>query len=70
MRIIYDKDTQLGQGRRRHPRGADEIEFRADDEQGGPLILVGLDCEHAFLHALLEASKNPGIQKGKPGYVD
>ncbi len=34
------------------------------------LILVGLDCEHAFLPALLEASKNPRIQKGKPGYVD
>ena len=34
------------------------------------LILVGLDCQHAFLPALLEASKNPGIQKGKPGYVD
>jgi zinc/manganese transport system substrate-binding protein len=34
------------------------------------LFLIGLDCEHAFLPALLEASKNPGIQKGKPGYVD
>ena len=34
------------------------------------MILVGLDCEHAFLPALLEASKNPRIQKGKPGYVD
>jgi zinc/manganese transport system substrate-binding protein len=34
------------------------------------LILVGLDCEHAFLPALLEASKNPRIQIGKPGYVD
>ncbi len=34
------------------------------------LILVGLDCEHAFLPALMEASKNPRIQKGKPGYVD
>ena len=38
--------------------------------KAGRLIFVGLDCEHAFLHALLEASKNPGIQKGKPGYVD
>ena len=34
------------------------------------LLLVGFDCEHAFLPALLEASKNPRIQKGKPGYVD
>jgi ABC-type Zn uptake system ZnuABC Zn-binding protein ZnuA len=34
------------------------------------LILVGFDCEHAFLPALLEASKNPRIQIGKPGYVD
>jgi ABC-type Zn uptake system ZnuABC Zn-binding protein ZnuA len=34
------------------------------------LFLIGFDCEHAFLPALLEASKNPGIQKGKPGYVD
>ena len=34
------------------------------------LVLVGMDCEHAFLPALLEASKNPRIQKGRPGYVD
>jgi ABC-type Zn uptake system ZnuABC Zn-binding protein ZnuA len=34
------------------------------------LILVGFDCEHAFLPALLEASKNPRIQMGRPGYVD
>ena len=34
------------------------------------LILIGLDCEHAFLPALLEASKNPRIQKGTSGYVD
>jgi len=34
------------------------------------LILVGFDCEHSFLPALLEASKNPRIQSGKPGYVD
>jgi len=34
------------------------------------VVLVGFDCEHAFLPALLEASKNPRIQKGKPGYVD
>jgi len=34
------------------------------------VVLVGFDCEHAFLPALLEASKNPNIQPGKPGYVD
>jgi zinc/manganese transport system substrate-binding protein len=34
------------------------------------LILVGLDCEHAFLPALIEASKNPRIQRGQPGYID
>jgi len=34
------------------------------------LVLVGFDCEHAFLPALLEASKNPRIQKGQIGYVD
>jgi len=33
------------------------------------LILVGFECEHSFLPALLEASKNPRIQPGKPGYV-
>lgn len=34
------------------------------------LVLVGFGCEHAFLPALLEASKNPHILEGKPGYVD
>lgn len=34
------------------------------------VILVGFDCEHAFLPALLEASKNPRIQPGHQGYVD
>jgi zinc/manganese transport system substrate-binding protein len=34
------------------------------------MILVGFDCEHAFLPALLEASKNPRIQVNKPGYID
>jgi zinc/manganese transport system substrate-binding protein len=34
------------------------------------LVLVGLDCEHAFLPALIEASKNPRIQFGAPGYID
>jgi zinc/manganese transport system substrate-binding protein len=34
------------------------------------VVLVGFDCEHAFLPALLEASRNPRLQIGKPGYVD
>jgi zinc/manganese transport system substrate-binding protein len=34
------------------------------------LIVVGFDCEHAFLPALIEASKNPRIQVGRSGYVD
>jgi zinc/manganese transport system substrate-binding protein len=34
------------------------------------LVLIGFDCEHAFLPALMEASKNPRIQVNKPGYVD
>jgi len=34
------------------------------------VVMVGLGCEHAFLPALLEASKNPRIQYGGPGYVD
>jgi zinc/manganese transport system substrate-binding protein len=34
------------------------------------LVLVGLDCEHAFLPALIEASKNPRIRFGASGYVD
>jgi zinc/manganese transport system substrate-binding protein len=34
------------------------------------IVLVGFDCEHSFLPALLEASKNPQIQYGKPGYID
>ena len=34
------------------------------------VVLVGFDCEHAFLPALLEAGKNPRILAGKPGYVD
>ena len=34
------------------------------------VVLVGFDCEHAFLPALLEASKNPRIQLGRPNYVD
>src|SRR5947207_4218325 len=34
------------------------------------LVHIGFGCEHAFLPALLEASKNPRIQYGRSGYVD
>lgn len=34
------------------------------------IVLVGFGCEHAFLPSLLDASRNPRIQPGKPGYVD
>jgi len=34
------------------------------------VVLVGFDCEHAFLPALLEASRNPRIQYDHAGYVD
>ena len=34
------------------------------------LFLVGFECEHAFLPALLEASKNPRIQRDRAGYID
>ncbi len=34
------------------------------------LVLVGLECEHSFLPALIEASKNSRIEYGHPGYVD
>src|SRR5712664_721095 len=34
------------------------------------LVNAGFGLEHAFLPALLEASKNPHIQYGKSGYVD
>jgi zinc/manganese transport system substrate-binding protein len=34
------------------------------------LIVEGLDLEHAFLPALVEAGKNPNIEVGGSGYVD
>jgi zinc/manganese transport system substrate-binding protein len=34
------------------------------------LILIGLENEHAYLPALIDASRNPRIQPGKPGYID
>lgn len=34
------------------------------------LLLMGLDVEHAFLPALLEAARNPKILPSTPGYID
>jgi zinc/manganese transport system substrate-binding protein len=34
------------------------------------VLLLGLEAEHAFLPALLDASRNPKIQRDMPGYVD
>jgi ABC-type Zn uptake system ZnuABC Zn-binding protein ZnuA len=34
------------------------------------VVLMGLEAEHAFLPALLEASRNPKIQRDQPGYID
>ncbi len=34
------------------------------------VLLVGLEAEHAFLPALLEAARNPRIVRDAPGYID
>ena len=34
------------------------------------VLLMGLDLEHAFLPALLEAARNPKILPDAPGYID
>src|SRR5215471_2703632 len=34
------------------------------------VLLVGLEVEHAFLPALLEAARNPKILPSAPGYID
>src|SRR5215467_4758380 len=34
------------------------------------VLLVGLEMEHAFLPALLEAARNPKILPSAPGYID
>jgi zinc/manganese transport system substrate-binding protein len=34
------------------------------------VVVLGLELEHAFMPALIEASKNQKIQLGKPGYID
>jgi zinc/manganese transport system substrate-binding protein len=34
------------------------------------LVLMGLELEHSFLPALLEAARNPKILRDAPGYID
>ena len=34
------------------------------------LVVLGLSAEHAFIPALLEAARNPGILQDSPGYID
>ena len=34
------------------------------------VVLLGLEAEHAFLPALLEAARNPRILRDGPGYID
>src|SRR5229473_3303506 len=34
------------------------------------LLLMGLEVEHAFLPALLEAARNPKLLRDAPGYID
>jgi zinc/manganese transport system substrate-binding protein len=34
------------------------------------LVLLGLEAEHAFLPALLEAARNPRVLRDAPGYID
>jgi zinc/manganese transport system substrate-binding protein len=34
------------------------------------VVLMGLEAEHAFLPALLEAGRNPKIRRDAPGYID
>src|SRR5712691_6084343 len=34
------------------------------------LLLMGLEVEHAFLPALLDAARNPKILRDAPGYID
>src|SRR5262249_51804230 len=34
------------------------------------LVLLGLEAEHGFLPALLEAARNPRIMRDAPGYIE
>src|SRR5437867_12550683 len=34
------------------------------------VVLRGLEAEHAFLAALLEAARNPKLLRDTPGYID
>ena len=34
------------------------------------VVVMGLEAEHAFMPGLLDASRNPKIQRDQPGYID
>jgi len=34
------------------------------------VVVMGLEAEHSFMPALLDASRNPKIQREQPGYID
>ena len=54
-----------------HPRRADEAELRRHCSIAPTCsCCMGLEAEHAFLPALLEAARNPKILRDGPGYID
>src|SRR5215475_11930213 len=44
--------------------------FAVELNRADVVVLMGLELEHAFLPALLEAARNPKIMRDQPGYVD
>src|SRR5512143_1188005 len=44
--------------------------FAVQLNRADAVVLLGLEAEHAFLPGLLEASRNPKIQRDQPGYID
>ena len=44
--------------------------FAVTLNQADLVVLLGLEAEHAFLPALLEAARNPKILRDGPGYID
>ncbi len=44
--------------------------FAVELNRADAVVLMGLEAEHAFLPALLDAAKNPKIQRDMPAYID
>ncbi len=44
--------------------------FASQLNRADVVLLLGLEAEHAFLPALLDAAKNPKILRDAPGYID